>query len=650
LRFQPSIIATSDAGAGVGYTGIRIRGSDATRTNITINGIPLNDAESQGVFWVNMPDFASSVNSLYIQRGVGTSTNGAGAFGASVNIQTEEASDDPFAEINNSYGSFNTWKHNVRFGTGKIGERVSVAGRLSKVTSDGFIDRAFSDLKSFFVTGKYEDVEGGHELEANIFSGQEQTYQAWYGVPEAALEEGNRTLNVVDYENETDNYQQDHYQLIYTKRGLFGLNLNANAALHYTYGRGYFEQYRADDELADYGISPVTLGDTTVENSDLIRRRWLDNDFYGIVYNLNYYGDKLDLHLGGGWNRYEGAHFGEVIWAEFASNSEIRERYYDNDATKTDFNTFLKATYEPVDQLSLFADLQIRQVNYEFLGFDNEGRNVTQDDQLTFFNPKFGARFTSNAHQAYLSYAVAHREPNRNDYTESTPRSRPNPEVLRNVEAGYSYSKGVLNLFGNFYYMNYKDQLVVTGAVNDVGAYTRQNVAKSYRLGVELGAEANWEKVSLKGNLTLSRNKIQEFTEFLDDFDNGGQIQNTYTDTDIAFSPSVVGAAEVTYRPAKGLELSFLNKYVGEQFLDNTQSDTRKIDAYFVSDLRLQYQFKTKPFKNVGLNLLINNIFDIEYEANGYTFGYLAGGATTYENFFFPQAGTNFLLGLQVRF
>lgn len=650
LRFEPSMVTTSDAGAGVGYTGMRIRGSDATRTNVTINGIPLNDAESQGVFWVNMPDFASSVEQLQIQRGVGTSVNGAGAFGASVNVQTEEAPDESFAEINNSYGSFNTWKHNLRFGTGKIGERLSVSGRLSKISSDGFIDRAFSDLKSFYVTGKYEDTERGHKLVANVFSGQEQTYQAWYGVPEAILREGDRSHNIMTYENETDNYQQDHYQLIYTKERLFGLNLNANFALHYTYGRGYFEQYRTEDQLADYGIAPLSLGGELIETSDLIRRLWLRNDFYGGIYNLTYYSDKLDLHFGGGWNRYQGKHYGEVIWAQFASDSQIRERFYDNDATKTDFNTFLKANYMLLESLSLFADLQLRTVSYEFLGFDRQGNNVTQTDDLSFFNPKFGARYSSGRHELYASYAIGQREPNRDDYTESTPESRPKAEILRNLEVGYAYGGKNWSLFANFYHMDYQDQLVLTGAVNDVGGYTRQNIPDSYRMGLELGGQVRVGKFDWQGNLSLSRNKIDEFTLFLDDFDNGGQVQETFRDTDLAFSPALVAASQATFRPAKGLELGFLSKYVGEQYLDNTQNATRKLDAYLVHDLRLRYAFAVKPFEEVSLSLLVNNLFDAEYESNGYTFGYIAGGQTIFENYYYPQAGTNFLLGVQVRF
>ncbi|MGF1534119.1 MAG: TonB-dependent receptor [Bernardetiaceae bacterium] len=647
LRFTPSLVTTSDAGAGVGYTAMRIRGSDATRTNVTINGIPLNDAESQGVFWVNMPDFASSVSQLQIQRGVGTSVNGAGAFGASLNIQTEGAGEEAFAEIGNSYGSFNTWRHSVQFGTGTIADKFRIAGRLSKITSDGFIDRAFSDLKSFFVTGTFADR--GHELTANIFSGQEQTYQAWYGVPEERIQAGDRTYNAVDYENEIDNYQQDHYQLIYNNATLFDGKIGLNAALHYTYGRGYFEQFREQERLSRYGLEPILIGDERIERTDLIRRRWLDNDFYGALLNLTYQSDRWQLHWGGSWNRYAGKHFGEIIWAQFAAGSQIRERYYDNDATKTDANTFLKATYEATQDLFLFADLQLRHVDYTFLGFDNEGRNVTQTDKLTFVNPKAGLRYLRNDHQWYASYALGQREPNRDDYTESSPESRPRPEQLHNVEAGYAFGRKRGSFFANLFYMYYRDQLVLTGAVNDVGAYTRQNIRDSYRAGLELGGSYQIGKLHWQGNLSWSQNKIRRFAEFLDDFDNGGQIQINHQNTDIAFSPAWVAASQATFHLTEGLEIGWMSKYVGRQYLDNTQNAGRQLPAYWVQDARLTYRLPSKIFSEARINLLINNLFNLEYSANGYTFGYIAGGEVIYENFFYPQAGTHFLLGIDLR-
>lgn len=659
LNFTPSIVTTSDAGAGVGYTGMRIRGSDPQRINVTVNGIPINDAESHGTFWVNMPDFASSVDNVTIQRGVGTSTNGAGAFGATVNLTTETAGDQSFAEYNGSYGSFNTLKNSVEFGTGKIGN-LSITGRLSKITSDGYIDNAWSDLRSFYLTGTHESKLG--TFTANIFSGQEQTFQAWNGVPEGQLEAGNRTYNeLAGYDNETDNYQQDHYQFLYRNDWD---NWTANAAFHYTKGRGYFEQYKSDESFEDYQledpnlviVNPDTGEETPVEETDIIRRRWLDNDFYGVVYSLNYRKDKVDWIIGGGWNRYEGAHFGEVIWSEYASNGSIRHPYYDNDATKTDFNIYSKLVYEVVEGLNLFADLQLRNVDYTFLGFDNQGNNVEQTDQLTFFNPKVGARYNFGNNEIYALFAIGNKEPNRDDYTESSINSRPEHETLRNIELGYSGSLSpTISIAANLYLMDYKNQLVLTGEINDVGAYSRANIENSYRAGIELQAKAKVsDKLIWEANATFSRNRIPEFIEYIDSFDENfdylGQEAINHGETDLVLSPNIILGSQLRYMPAEGLELALLSKYVGKQYLDNTSNDSRALDPYFVNDLRFSYQFSQGLLKRARLSLLVNNIGNVKYESNGYTYGWLVNGVRDTYNYYYPQAGTNFLLGLQVRF
>lgn len=654
LQYTPSVVSTSDAGAGVGYTGMRVRGSDATRTNVTINGIPLNDAESQGVFWVNMPDFASSASSVQIQRGVGTSVNGAGAFGASVNIATQEPQDEAGAEISNSFGSFNTFRHNLQFHTGLLKDRIKFSGRLSKITSDGFIDKAFSDLKSFFVSGVYQN-KVGTSIKLNIFGGREQTFQAWNGVPQEILEAGNRTYNeLAGYDNETDNYGQDHYQFIFDQK--INKNLTANVAFHYTKGKGYFEQFRSNDRFSSYGLEPIVINDSIITRTDLIRRRWLDNDFYGTVFNLNYESSAtkgnesvLTAIVGGGYNVYEGGHFGEIIWARYASTSSIRQRYYENDATKKDFNLFAKVNYQVVENLFAFADLQIRTINYDFLGFDNDLSNVEQNVNLSFFNPKFGLTYKLDNHRFYGSWARANREPNRNDFTESTPNTRPKAERLDNIEIGWNGRFEKLSLSANYYLMNYTDQLIVTGQLNDVGSATRQNVDKSYRTGVEVVADYQFsQKFSWSANTTFSQNRVSNFTEYLGDKDE--QIAINYGETDIAFSPSVIAANTFSFRPAKGFSINFLSKYVGEQFLDNTSTDTRKLDAYFVNDLQLVYNFSYKFFKNIELNLLVNNILSEEYESNGYTFGYIYQGETVRQNYFYPQAGRNFLVGLKLNF
>jgi iron complex outermembrane receptor protein len=654
LNFSPSVVSHSDAGAGVGYTGIRIRGTDQTRINATINGIPLNDAEAHGVFWVNMPDFASSVENIQIQRGVGTSTNGAAAFGASLNFQTDTRRDEAYAEVDNGFGSFNTWRHTVKAGTGLLNNRFAVDARLSKITSDGFVDRAFSDLGSWFVSGGYYGENSVIKLIA--FSGKEQTYQSWAGLPESKLTT-DRTFNSYTYDNETDNYQQDHYQLIYT--GKVGSNWKTNLALHYTYGRGFYEQFRADDDFGSYALAPVTLGDEVIERTDFIRRRWLDNDFYGFVGSVNYVSTdgKLDWIIGGGANRYDGGHFGEIIWARIAGPSNIRDRYYDNNAVKDDRNMYTKATYEIQPGLNLFGDLQLRGISYSFNGVNDDLRLVDGQANYTFFNPKFGLSYERGKQTWYASYAVANREPTRSDFTDNPITEVPRPERLNNVEAGVRAKSGGFSYAANFYYMGYKDQLILTGQINDVGAYIRENVAASYRAGIELEGAYTFSKTwTLGGNLALSQNKIREFTEYIDDYsvDEFRQETNTYTNTDIAFSPNVVGSAIIEYKSAKNLSLNLLSKYVGRQFLDNTGNEARSLDAFFTNDLRISYVATPRFFKGLEVNLLINNIFNELYEPNGYTFSYFVPGGfgreLVTENFYYPQAGTNFLLGVRMKF
>ncbi len=639
LNQTPSVVVSSDAGTGIGYTGIRIRGSDATRVNVTLNGIPLNDAESQGSFFVNLPDFASSVDNIQVQRGVGTSTNGAGAFGGSINIQTTTRRDSAYAELNNSYGSFDTWKNTVNVGTGLINNKFTFDARLSRIKSDGYIDRASSGLKSYFLTGAYygkKDI-----IRANVFSGTEKTYQAWNGVPESLLAT-DRTYNSFTYEDQTDNYTQDHYQLFYTHS--FSNKLSFNTALHYTYGRGYYEEFQEADSLKDYNIEPVIINGSAIETSNLVRRRWLDNNFYGFTYSADYKpSNDLTFTLGGAYNEYRGSHFGEVVWAEvpYADLSgdyqSLKRRYYDDDAVKTDFNTYLKAGYQ-LNNLNIYADLQYRRIGYSFLGFDRNLNNVQQKDNLNFFNPKIGLTLSLNENSnVYASFAVGNKEPNRDDYTESTPASRPKAENLKDIEAGYrikgpNYQAG-LNVFGMFY----KDQLILTGKINDVGEYTRQNVPDSYRIGAEL--DAGWQiinSLSWKATAALSRNRIKNFTEYYDD-----EVLNVYKSPSIAFSPSFIGSSELAFQPLKNGEVAFLSKYVSRQYLDNTSQSAHQIDAFFVNDLRFRYNISAGAVKNAGITFSVNNVFDKLYSTNGYVYG---------ENYYFPQATRNYMLSLNLKF
>ncbi len=664
LRWTPSAVVTSDAGTGIGYTGIRIRGTDPTRINVTINGIPLNDAESQGVFWVDLPDFASSTNSVQIQRGVGTSTNGAGAFGATINLSTFDIPQEAYGEINASAGSFNTLKGNVRFGSGLLSDHFIIEGRLSHVRSDGFIDRATADLNSFFFSTTY--VGPSTSIQANLFSGHEITYQAWYGVPADSLDSPTgRTFNPAGtekpgepYEDEVDNYRQTHAQFLLNQQIDRHWLLNFN--LHYTRGYGFFEQYKADESMAFYGLLPPGEPDMT---TDLVRRRWLDNDFYGTTFALNYDGGQQGGTgtLGGAFNIYEGDHFGEVIWAQNFGIGEKDQRYYQNDARKVDFNIFGKLNYPLTEKLNAYLDLQYRRVTYEFLGFDNDGDNVAQDVALNFFNPKGGLFYAFDARsELYGSLAIANREPNRDDYVDSSPSSRPRPEHLYDTEIGYRKRWDKAALEANFYYMYYRDQLVLNGQINDVGAYTRVNVDRSYRLGLELAGGAQLAPgLEIQANATVSRNRVAAFTEYVDTYDAEfnwlGQEVVEHEQTALAFSPSVIGGGELSYdflhrSGNQNLTLAILGKYVGKQYIDNTSDEENTIDPYFFSDLRLRYQLRQKWFKQLSLTFLLQNLFDAQYETNAWSYRYLYEGTALIDQGYYPQAGRNVLLAVSVGF
>ena len=675
LNWTPSLVTTSDAGAGVGYTGLRIRGSDATRINVTINGIPVNDSESQGVFWVNTPDLASSTQSVQVQRGVGTSTNGAGAFGASVNLQTNTRNDNAYADVINSVGSFNTRRHTVSFGTGLINEKFVFDGRVSQIASDGFIDRASSDLKSYYLSGGYYGKKT--MIKAIVFGGKEITYQSWWGVPESRLNndeaamletaaaEGwnqqqtdnllasGRTFNTYTYKNQVDNYAQDHYQLHMSHR--FSDALTANAALHYTYGRGFYEEFKYDDDFNKYGLSDVVIGNETLSSTDLVRRRWLDNNFYGVTYSINYEKDKITSVLGGALNQYDGDHFGEITWAQ-VSTVPNDYRYYFNNGKKNDFTIYWKTNYQLTTKLNGFLDVQYRRVDYTASGKENRQFDFTIDQQFNFFNPKFGLTYeVSTEQQWYASYSIGNREPVRDDFIDAIAGNVPKHETLRNIEAGWRFRKQNVTLTANYYLMDYKNQLVPTGKVNDVGALIRTNVAESYRSGIELeGSVRLSPQLMWNANFTLSQNKIKNFNEVLYDyganFDEYNEVVRVYSNTDIAFSPNVIAGSTMMYSPVKGLELGLLTKYVGKQFLDNTSNESRKIDAYLTNDLRIAYVWQPSFMREISLSLLANNIFNSMYSSNGYTYGYLGGPTEYRQNYYYPQAGRNYMLMLALRF
>ncbi|MDA0757646.1 MAG: TonB-dependent receptor [Bacteroidetes bacterium] len=649
LSFLPSVVTTSDAGAGVGYTGIRIRGVSAQSTNITINGIPFNDPESHGTYWVNLPDFTSSIESLQVQRGVGTSTNGSGAFGASVNILTDAISKNAYAEISNSAGSYNTIKHTVKFSSGKLNNAFELSGRLSKIDSDGYIDRAFSDLKSYFLQGSY--VQGNTFIKALVFGGHEKTYQSWYGVSKEQILE-NRRQNPYTYENEIDNYKQDHYQFHWNE------NLNqrwsTNVGLNYTYGSGYFEQFKNDDSVETYsGIVESDIDENGVKlgTTDLIRRRWLDNNFYVLNASANYQSSKLNMTFSSSYSTYSGDHFGEVVWArQFGENSSIRDRYYEGNGKKRDFSVFAKASYFLNKKLEFYGDLQLRNVGYKTKGFTSGLVNMIIDESYSFFNPKFGLSYKFNTNSIlYGSYSRANREPSRSDY-ESDPNIK--REQLNDFEFGWRYRKYGLKFNLNSYFMRYNEQLVLTGALDDVGTPIRANSGSSYRIGIESDLNVKLSNFfTINSNMTLSSNKNKQILS-----PKNGKIFD-FGKTNISFSPEFMTSNTIVFSPKDNFNLSLLSKYVGVQYMGNTDALNSKLDSYFVNDFNVSYEINSnRIFKAIVISGLINNIFDVKYISNGYYYTYddtwsVPGQVKTLDGAgYYPQATRNFLFGLTLKF
>ena len=655
LNYLPGVVTTSDAGAGVGYTGIRVRGSDATRVNVTINGIPYNDSESQGTFWVNLPDFASSIESLQLQRGVGSSTNGSGSFGASLNIDTDRSSKEAYAQIANSYGSFDTRKHSVKFSTGLLNDRVEISGRVSNITSDGYIDRASSDLKSYFLQGSYKT--DNTFIKALVFGGREVTYQSWFGIDEQTLNT-NPTFNpagmysdedgtVRFHQNQVDDYDQDHYQLIWNER--YNNNWSTSATLNYTKGSGFFEEYKEDASLDFHGLLPITIDGETSAESDLVRRRWLENNFYALSANAHYKDENWDTTTGVFYSYYKGLHFGEVIWATNFTGPNLGDRYYSGTGDKHEFTTFSKASYKINNSWSVFGDLQMRIVNYKTAGLTSDKVNMIVDEQYEFFNPKFGASYSLNqGNQLYISYGRASREPRRSDFEQGVFT----PEILDDYELGWRFTGENNTLSANLYYMDYKDQLVLTGQLDDSGGFIRETSGKSYRAGLEVEGDFRvLQQLHVRPNIALSSNKNKDYTTSRD-----GELVNLGT-TNISFSPSFIAGNSIDYSPTQNLQIALLSKYVGEQYLGNIDSQTSKLDAYFLNDFSVNYTITKLSFaKSLVLQGLVNNIFDVKYISNGYFYTYdddfsTPGTVTTIEGAgFYPQAGINFLVGATLTF
>ncbi len=671
LKALTSTVESSDAGTGIGYTGIRIRGADATRINVTLNGIPLNDAESQGVFWVDLPDFAGSTDEIQVQRGVGSSTNGAGAFGATINLGTTRYRAGPYATVQGSLGSFGTKKSAINLGTGALPGGFVFDGRLSAIESDGWVSRAASDLNSWFLTGAWVGVRAS--VRANVFAGHEKTYQSWYGLPTQYLD--NQALITFNpagterptgpYKNQVDDYGQRHYQLLFNQKISKNWRLNLN--LHRTDGAGFYEEYKANELLADYNFPAGSASETT----NLIRQKWLDNRFQGATWAVFFQKNKTESTLGGGWNEFENRHFGEVVWAENypAPDGHI---YYDDGARKTDLNVFWKT-----EQATRFGramlDLQWRRVGYRYEGFDENLTAGPVDVRFDFFNPKVG--FSSKIAQKqriYAFFGIGNREPNRDDHKESTPFSRPKPERLLDWEAGWSLEKPTARLSANLFFMDYFDQLAPTGRLNDVGAATRVNVPRSHRAGIEIeAATAIFGRANWSANAAFSRNKIQRFEAYFDDWETGKQFSEVFENTDLAFSPAVVANTEIgwDFLPKKSkigqFSLSLMGKYVGQQYLDNTQNAARKLPDYGYLDARTKFSTKKLIGKEVVFILSINNLFDKNYVPNGWTYAFKSpsydpvpddpyaareGGGRYNLTGLFPQAGRHFMASARVDF
>lgn len=662
IQSSPSVTVTSDAGNGIGYSGIYIRGTDLTRINVTINGIPVNDAESQGVWFVDLPDLASSTQNIQVQRGVGTSTNGAGAFGATINILTSETETDPYGELSASYGSYNSWKTTLKFGSGILRSGFAIDGRMSYISSEGYIDRAFSRLRSYYISGGYYGKNT--TLKLVNYSGHEKTYQAWEGVPLDSLGT-NRRYNpagqytdssgqIQYYHNQTDNYTQNNYQLIFSQR--FGRYWNLNAALHLTRGYGYYENYKQNDPFSEYGLQDVIVGGDTITATNLVNRKILDNWFYGMTISAGFtQTDQISIIVGGAANQYYGEHLGKVIWAQYSSNGDNDRNWYYNTGLKNDINVYVKGTWQMMEDLTLFADLQYRHVGYRLNGILDDLQPIGQKHRFDLFNPKAGIYYTCRDHlDAYFSFGIGNREPSRNNYVDSDSSHMPAPERLYDYELGVTFHRSQWSAGINGYFMQYKDQLVLTGEINNVGEAIMVNVPRSYRAGVEISAGVKlWNKLRWDVQGTLSMNKIKKFTGYVDHYDSAwnftGQVATYLGTTDLSFSPGILLGSVLTYKPVRGLSISLQTKYVGKQYIDNTSSDSRSLHPYFVNNLILYYNLHLKPFSSLDFHLAVNNLFSQRYESNAWVYRYIYVDQPLEVNGYFPQALINVMAGISLK-
>ncbi|NOU48826.1 MAG: TonB-dependent receptor [Bacteroidales bacterium] len=666
LQSTPSLVVSSDAGSGIGYTNLRIRGTDLTSINVTLNGVPVNDPESHAVYFVDLPDLASSIDNIQIQRGVGTSSNGSAAFGASINLKTESPSTDAFAQINSTVGAFGSFKNTLSFGTGLSDKGFSLNGRLSKINSDGYIDRAKSDLKSYLLSASWSGKSTNIKFVAT--SGIEKTYQAWYGVPKDSLA-SNPTYNPAGamtdslgnftgyYPNQTDNYQQDYYQLLVAQQ--FRSNLYLTSSIFLTQGKGYYEEWENNKPFSEYGFPDILIGDQTISSTDLVQQKWLDNDYYGINLALQHQSTKFNTTIGLGWNNYSGDHFGYISWAKFASVSMNDTKWYESTGNKKDFNTFVKTIFQITNTLNLFADMQLRTIDYSITGIHDDLHDLTQNHQFTFFNPKAGLHYSLDENNSfYASVALSNREPTRTIYRDASPTQKIFSEQLINVELGFKHNAKRVSIASNLFYMDYTNQFVLTGKINDVGAAIMTNVPKSFRFGIE--SSVGWKvmkKMDIAANLTLSSNKINNFTEYVDNWNYWDdpenepyQFENYLGTTTISFSPSATANVNINYQILKGFGLVFNSNYVSRQYIDNTESIERSLDPYLTGSFQVNLTVNQHFFKTFEISAILNNVFNTAYESNAWVYSYIYNNERSKLDGYFPQAGIHGMIGLTVRF
>lgn len=643
LQMTPSVVTTSDAGTGIGYSSMRVRGSDASRINVTANGIPFNDAESHQVFWVNIPDLASSLRDIQIQRGAGTSTNGAGAFGATINMVTASPSRDAYGQFEGSYGMYNTHKETLKLGTGMLGDHWAADIRLSNIGTDGYIDRASVNLWSYFAQAGYYNASTSIRLLA--FGGKEITYMAWDYASKEEMEKYGRRYNpcgqfidsngnIAYYPDQNDNYVQHHFHLI--GHHSFSPALTLDMALHYTKGDGYYEQYKTNRTLKQYGLSPFVIVDydengnlveKTVKKSDLVRLKKMDNGVGGMIFNLNYTSHRWSTILGGGINKYHGSHFGQVSWVRnYVGEIDPLQEYYRTNANKTDGNIYLRGNFDITSKLSAYADLQYRAIRYTIHGTtDNWNYNIDALEPINvartynFFNPKAGLNYEIDyKSRVFASWSVAHREPARSNFIDCDPDRLPVAERLFDYELGYNFANKMLSFGANLYYMDYKNQLVPTGALSDTGNPVSENVDRSYRAGIELQfgiKPVKWFEWNF--NATWSQNRVKNFVEYIYDDDYMNPITFNRGNTPIAFSPDFILNNAFNFQVGC-FDASLQSHFVSKQYMTNAHNDDAVLDAYFVSNLYLGYTFKFQGIKSVRVGFIVNNIFNETYENNGY--------------------------------